>query len=484
MNPLWLALYLPQLPLECATGTAVDHSAAQLVYQTSASKQTVYRLNDKAASAGIEPGMPLSAARSLCADLVAIERDTRREKNALYNLALWALQFTSKVSLEPPDGLVLEIGASLSLFGGLPPLQQSILGELDAIGYSAFFAIAPIAGAAWLLALNRTPKVISDTQQLTRELLQLPLSLLAVPLEKKTALYRLGLRSIGDCQRLPRAGLAQRLGPELLNSIDRALGRRPEVREFIDPPDHFDAQILLTQPVEQIQPLLFILQRLLRQLCGYLRARDAATQGIRLGLIRPLLPVEWLQLTLLQPSRDPEHLFKLWQEKLERHRLQSPVEGLELQVRQLLPLRAQTDDLLALRQKSSLSFVQMLERLKSRLGENLIQQPFCTADHRPERSGRLDLFPTPSPAIDKRKPARPLWLLPQPQPLQQTRDGGPLLQGALTLVSGPERIESGWWDGRGQRRDYYIAHNPQQQRLWIYRTLKQPQRWFLHGYFS
>ena len=484
MNSLWLALYLPQLPLECASSTAAEHSAAQLVYEASASKQTVYRLNEKAASTGIEPGMPLTAARSLCSDLLAIERDTRREQSALYNLALWALQFTSKVSLEPPDGLILEIGASLTLFGGLASLQQSILQELDTIGYSAFFAIAPVAAAAWLLALNHRSKIIIDTQQLRHELLQLPLSLLTIPRDKKTALYRLGLRTIADCQRLPRAGLAQRLGPDLLKTIDQALGQRSEVRKFIDPPDHFKAQILLPEPVAQIQPLMFILQRLLRQLCGYLRARDAATQGLRLGLIRPSLSVEWLQLTLLQPSRDPQHLLKLWQEKLERHNLQSAVEGLELQVRQLLPLQPQTDDLLVMRQKSSLSFIQMLERLKSRLGESLVQQPVCTADHRPERSGRLELFPTPSTATDKHKATRPFWLLPEPQPLQQASDGRPLLQGVLTLLSGPERIESGWWDGYGQRRDYYIAHNPQQQRLWIYRTLKQPQRWFLHGYFS
>ncbi len=482
MNSLWLALYLPQLPLECAT-SCIDNTAAQLVYETSGSKQTVYRLNDSAARAGIEQAMPLTAARSLCDELIAIERNSQRERNALHSLALWALQFTSKISLQEPEGLILEIGASLNLFGGLHPLRNSIINELSTLGYSAFYGIAPVASAAWLLALSRKPQIVSDAQQLTSKLLPLPLALLPINTKKKTALYRLGLRSIGDCLRLPRAGLTQRLGPELLDCIDRALGRRPDAREFITPPDRFETQILLPEPVDRVQPLLFILQRLLRQLCGYLHARDAATQRMRLGLIKPLATTEWLHLTLLQPGRDPDHLLKLWQEKLERHALQSSVEGLELQVRQLLPLQPQTNDLLGSAQKSSVSFLQMLERLKNRLGEGLLLQPFSTADHRPEQGGRLGFFPAPSPVMEDSKP-RPLWLLAKPQALQQTSDGGPLLQGPLTLMSGPERIESGWWDGYGQRRDYYIAHNRLQQRLWVYRTLKQPQRWFLHGYFS
>lgn len=478
---LWLAIYLPQLPLQSAT-TQEDRPC--LVYETNASRQTVYRLNDSAAKAGIETGMPLTAAHSLCAELVAIERDSRREQATLHGLSLWALQFTSKISLQPPDGLILEIGASLKLFGGLESLRQSILDELTTLGYHACYAITPIAQAAWLLALNRVPQTITKPQALTHEITSLPIALLPITTEKKTALYRLGLISIGDCLRLPRDGLGRRLGPELLDSIDRALGRCPDPRQFIDPPDHFEAQILMAEPVDQIQPLLFILQRLLRQLCGYLRARDTAAQRLHLGFIKPFQPIEWLELTLLQPSRDPQHLLRLWQEKLERHSLQSLVEGLELQVRQLLPLQPQSADLLGTPQKSAVSFLQMLERLKNRLGEQLIWQPLCRADHRPEQGGELAAFPQTIHPDNKLHSLRPLWLLPQPRPLQQATDGGPLLQGALTLLTGPERIESGWWDGHGQRRDYYIAHSQRQQRLWVYRTLKPPRQWYLHGFFG
>lgn len=482
-NRLWLALYLPQLPLQCAA-TGLGNGQASVVYETRNGRQNVFRLDSEAVRAGIEPGMPLTAARALCHELIAIESDPERERAALHGLALWALQFTSQVSLEPPYGLILEIGASLGLFKGLDAIRQRIASGLDEMRYEAHTGVAPVAAAAWLLALHRQSQTVTRHGELAGALRPLPLALLPIDAEK-TALYRLGLKSIGDCLRLPRDGLGQRLGPELLDTLDRTFGRAADPREFHAVPERFEAQILLPQPVDRVEPLLFVLQRLLRQLGGFLHARDAGTQCLRLGLIVPRQSIEYLQLTLLQPGRDPDHLFKLWQERLERHRLRAPVEGLELRVTRLLPLAPPSSDLLGTPRKATVAFTQTLERLRNRLGDRVIRQPLCTADHRPERCGMQADFPVPTrPFAPDPGIQRPLWLLPQPRPLQQTHDGGPYLQGPLTLLTGPERIESGWWDGGGQRRDYYIARSGRQQRLWIYRDLGKPPQWFLHGFFA
>ena len=69
-----------------------------------------------------------------------------------------------------------------------------------------------------------------------------------------------------------------------------------------------------------------------------------------------------------------------------------------------------------------------------------------------------------------------------PQPLHE-QQGRPQYRGALTFISGPERIESGWWDDDDQRRDYFLAENPQGQRLWIFRT-REDACWYLHGLFG
>ena len=84
---------------------------------------------------------------------------------------------------------------------------------------------------------------------------------------------------------------------------------------------------------------------------------------------------------------------------------------------------------------------------------------------------------------------RPVWLLPQPLalPEQQSR---PLLDGRpLQLLAGPERIESGWWDGAHAARDYFIAQAHDGALVWVYRArlpLAEPpgQGWYLHGRFG
>jgi protein ImuB len=51
-------------------------------------------------------------------------------------------------------------------------------------------------------------------------------------------------------------------------------------------------------------------------------------------------------------------------------------------------------------------------------------------------------------------------------------------------VSGPERIETGWWDGHDVRRDYYVAWTRAGIRLWIFRERPPGGGWFLHGVFG
>jgi protein ImuB len=480
---LWLALYLPLLPLESMACT--EHEQPRVVYVSHAGQHTVYRLNAAATAHGIDPGMPLTAARSLCQQLVAFEHDARHERKTLDGLALWAMRFTSRVSLEPPHGLILEIGASLRLFGGLQCLHETILRGLADLGFSTHHAVAPRPGAAWLLAQEQHRRIITSDDELRPALLSLPLALLPVDDKKKAALARLGLRRIGDCLRLPRDGLARRLGPELLDALDRTLGKIPDTRDYYVPPESFHSQLLLPEPVSSVEPLLFMLKRQLGELAGFLRARDAAAQRLRLCLIKPGLPVENLDICLLQPGRDPQQLFALWRERLERHTLDAAVEGMALQVRQLLPMQPLSMGLLDVsRTSNGEDFIAMLERLKNRLGDRVINQPVSLADHRPEQSARQVAFPARAQAIEPPRLARPLWLLPSPQALTQDANGAPLLHGPLTLLAGPERIEGGWWDSADIRRDYYIALNRRQQRLWIYRQLDTTHEWYLHGFFS
>jgi protein ImuB len=72
---------------------------------------------------------------------------------------------------------------------------------------------------------------------------------------------------------------------------------------------------------------------------------------------------------------------------------------------------------------------------------------------------------------------RPLWLLRDPEPLPWPCE-------ALQRLEGPERIETGWWDGADVARDYYIACAPSGAEVWVYRERLPPHGWWLHGVFG
>ena len=78
---------------------------------------------------------------------------------------------------------------------------------------------------------------------------------------------------------------------------------------------------------------------------------------------------------------------------------------------------------------------------------------------------------------------RPVWLVEPPQRIAEI-GGKPHHDGPLTLVAGPERIESGWWDGEAVTRDYFIARTEARALVWIFRERGLPLGWFLQGYFG
>src|SRR5579862_301072 len=131
---LWTALILPQLPLDCYARTGAEQPFAV------AEKRRVHMANAKARASGVRAGLSLSAALALEPALQWQERDARLEKAALDALALWALQFTSAVSLAAPHGLLLETGGSERLFGGRGALLKQIAGGAAEQGYGAVLA--------------------------------------------------------------------------------------------------------------------------------------------------------------------------------------------------------------------------------------------------------------------------------------------------------------------------------------------------------
>ncbi len=469
---LWLAVHLPHLALEVFPRETATGPWA--VYHGPDNRPLVFARNRAAARSGIRPGMPLGAARALCAELHACRRELDAERAALDALALWALQFSSAVHRRAEEGLLLEIGGSLRLFGGLQRIVRQLAEGLAALAYHPRLGIAPTPLGAWLLGRAGLAAPVSDGAELRRRLAQLPLAMLELEPHSLEALHGMGLRHTGELLALPRAELARRLGPALPHYLDRALGLAPDPLPPFQPPARFKARLPLPAEVEHSEALLFAARRLVLMLVGYLRARGAGVLALQLRLEHRNRPASEIPVGLVRPSRDAEHLLGLLRERLERFSLPAPTDAVALHADAFHALESSHRDLFAGDDSEGLPWQALVERLRARLGEGAVCGLALPADHRPERAwGTTE---PGKPVLATTVAERPLWLLREPRPLEPQRE-------RLRLTRGPERLESGWWDGNDLARDYFVAETPEGVRLWIYHD-RRGAGWFVQGIFA
>ncbi len=483
---LWLALYLPDLPLEILD-RGRQRGGPLAVSQFSEGRERVFRCNPAAAAYGIRVGQSIPAALALAAGLQVAARERERESQALQDLALWAYQFSPRIAFDPLL-LLLEIGASLRLFGGRRRLLERIERELPRLGFRARPGLAPTLAAAALLARTRPGCQVERLAELPESLQQIPVRRLTRDRTVRRLIEGIGLASIGDCLALPRPELIRRTGPDFAELLDRLLGHRADVRSLWQPPRHFAQRLELLGEIQHSQALVFPARRLVLALCGYLRGHGGATQRLHWQLRHRERPPTRFEQGLLTASRDPDHLIELFRERIERLLLPEPVIELELRVEDWQAFAEHSGDLFAPR--AQVLEDDLLERLQMRLGSEAVGGIEPLPDWRPERAWRhcvpdrhAGRFAQPEAgAFTQRTGRRPSWLLEQPRPLP-LEEGRPSYGGPLQLTGRAERIEGGWWDGGDVSRDYFIACSPAGERLWIYLD-RRSQRWYLQGLFD
>ncbi|MEI8298660.1 MAG: DNA polymerase Y family protein [Pseudomonadota bacterium] len=486
---LWLAVQLTALPLVAAAG---DTRPCGVVAGEGGTRALV-ACNEAALRAGLSAGLALNAARARVPDLQIHERDLLLEQRHLARLARWALGFTPLVSIEVPDALLLEVQGSLRLLGGLDVLLQRVAVELQAQGHAALLGVAPAPRAAlWLARVGGQPPVESQAN-LAGALAQLPLMATRWPARTLEDCTRLGVATLGELRRLPREGLARRFSPQLLDELDEAYGRRATPRRRYVAPERFEQRLELPAELGSTTALLPYCGRLLEALAQYLRERDRATATLTLMLLHRDARPACVRLGRALPTASAVEWQELLRERLGRTTLAAPVRALLLRSGPAVPASGTSGMLDGCGSGAAHAEAEafaLLDRLRARLGEQAISGVCLVAEHRPESAYR-SLRPVPQPARASSAvpllPAtpRPLWLLALPEPLAE-RDGRPRHRGELRLESGPERIESGWWEGPEVQRDYYVARTPRGARLWIYRERAgaAARHWFLHGVFG
>ena len=496
---LWACLLLPSLPLDVfARSQAPADAARPFAVTTGGHYPRIVAANAAALDAAIAPTQLVSASLVLAPDIVLRDRNHELERAALTGVATWATQFTPAVSLAPPDAVLAEIGSSLRLFGGLKRLTIELARGAHDLGYSSRLSLAPAPLAALLFARAECSVTAIRQSMLNDALAPLPLAHLDVAPDVLATLAAAGVTLFGQACALPRAGLARRVGTDFVAMLDRARGLVPDPRAPFVPPPRYEGRLDLPAPVANVEALTFATNRLVHELAEWLAGRGLGILEMSLTLaheryvgVKTGIPATTVRFALATPAREPSHLFAVLRERLARATLPASVESIALASE--VPAALASRNLGLLPGDEAPVTVPLVDRLRARLGEDAVMLVAPRDEHRPERASadklRLppDLRGNPGHAAKISSvldsfPPRPVWLLSEPAPLGQVLEAEPWV-----LRDGPERIESGWWDGADVRRDYFVAENPRGETVWIYRDHRygvDDGEWFLQGVFA
>jgi len=472
-QPLWLAVQCPHLALDLAIrGLATGQDRAVAVSDGDPRRPRILDANAAARRRGIRPGLSTSAGRALADDLHLADRAPASERAALERMAACAYRYSSLVALQPDrHAVLLEVSGSSRLFGSPRHIAEALSRTLSQLGYQARTGSGPTPESAQLAAPQGLH--IEAGERIGRRLGDFALTQLPLDAGQAKALERMGFRSLGEVLRLPRKALSRRSGPALVDYLDRLTGARPDPLVPWRPPVRFSSGLELVAETASHQALLFPLRRLVDELCDVLQACDRGAQALSFEL-HHAQGCASLRLGLQRPGRDPAHLMLLLRERLERLKLPGPVRRLGLEVEHLLPFDARQENLFAAEDPAQAAVLApWLERLQARLGAQAVQGLRGIEDHRPERSWAVRELGEPADCTALTH--RPVWLLAQPQACQVAD---------YQLLAGPERIETGWWDGHDCRRDYFVARDVAGRTLWLFHEYKPRPGWYLQGLFA
>jgi protein ImuB len=404
------------------------------------------------------------------------------QRATLERLAAWAYQWSSLVSYDPDEPLLwLELGASCALFEGFAALLAKLEAELVQLGYSHVCAVAPSPTAAALL--TRAPgHPHAHTKAQLRALLEpLSLALLDLPPAVLSGFTASGLRCIGEVLALPAAAIARRFEPPTLLYLQRLSAEASDLRPAWRLPAIYRTRCEFAVEVRTAPALLFPLQRLLLEFQGYLRARDCSVQRFTLQFEHYRHPASPVCIGLSAPGRDAAQFLTLVRERMHSLTLPAPVSALRLEALEFTAPTVVQGDLFGNDAQPLQQLQRLLDRLRARLGTDSVKALALTADYRPECGWRFvppepgALQSGPQAILTPPEPHRPCWLLSEPVRIEAPA--------ADLLLRGPERIESGWWDGGDISRDYYLARSREGSQLWVFQD-RRAGHWYLHGLWA
>jgi protein ImuB len=379
----------------------------------------VIAVNSSASVLGVTLGMTKAAAAEFAGiELIPRRNDLEISAHAALLDAAWS--FSPRIEDTAIDTVLLDLAGLTTLFGSYENIALQIKSRCLALGLDAHVAISTNPETARVLACASSGLTIVPEGNEAQFLKSLPVDLLAPSPELSDVFRQWGVTTCGALAALPVLSLSECVGQEgvRLHSIAGGNGQRQLI--LTQPANVFEESLELDDAVEELEPLSFLLGRLLDQLCARLSARALATRSIFLQLelqpafekafdvsrefLRKRQASETFQcsLTLPRPTQDAKLLLKLLRLRLQSHPPKAPIQKLRMRAEPDRPVALQTGLFLPVApdpEKLELT----LARIAHVVSENNVGFPELLDSHRPDAI-RMQKF-TATSSEPKNQPA-------------------------------------------------------------------------------
>lgn len=505
----WLYLSFHSLQLESSSNLSQDTEPVIIVDATS---HEVVQLNTCAKSLGIRVGMGLAMSLSLSQTLKVLEYQPEIEQERLVELAERLYKLTADISLDPPNGLFLRIDNMLRLYKDMADYWLAITTSFADLALSFHYASAPSPRMAKVLAQAKKNVLYSNKKEALSVLRRLSIDHLHISTKQKDQLNRVGIKTVAGLLDIPLKQLAKRFDLPMFTYLGQLTGELHTKLSLFSPKLEYRRTLELMFEISNAEVLQHPIKKLLAELETYLKIRNKVAQALSFELCYRYKEF----ITMSVERGDGEYRASKWltliRLQLESIKLTEPVVSIRLICTQLVSQSARVNDLFN-QQASSLEPQELFALLQAKLGKEQVFR--MRHRHAIEPSKVTVLCP-----LNDNKNARDKSLAPkgvkklgvkertkeslqtpnsstlipvsngtfwQPTALMDIRPSylqarPSTLKEQVTILSGPERITSGWWEFNPVCRDYYVAENQQGKKLWVFRTPNQ--QWFVHGYFS
>jgi protein ImuB len=388
--------------------------------------------------------------------------------------------FSPSFEQTAPDTVVFRVDGLKRLHGSPRQIAEAIARHS---GGDVNVAIAETADAAIIAARNFAGITVAPN------LNDLDVATLPLGEEMAQVLETWGIYTFEQLAKLPETGLAERFGPEGVYLHRLACGAIDRPLKIFQPETTYEDRIELDHPVNLLEPLMFLIARLLNDQCARMLSNAMAANEVTIRLEHENRTEHTRTIHLPVPMRESKSLLKLLQMDLEAHPPSAPTIAVALSLKPVHPRTVQTGIFLPVTPAPD-KLELTLARIRGIVGENNVgipellnthhPHPFRLANAQPQITNPQSPTPNPQHAFRFFRPPLPATVeLERNRPINITAHG---IHGKVLNAAGPWRTSGDWWTTTAWNRDEWDIALTNGA---LYRIYHEPtQRWFIEGSYD